>query len=514
MIKLPVMKKYSYILLIVFSIGGLNSCSDDFIDVPNKEILTDSSFWQTEEHALQALTAAYAALQGYDGSKWTFFEEVYTTMAYKGDDIFNNSGETYGRAIASFTNTTEESGPFNIWRSCYAGIGRANQIIEQVPAMDNLSAETKNVIVGEAKFLRALYYFWLVTGFENVPLVTQYVKDLDKLFPAQASPSEIWTQIEGDLTDAEAGLLETHSSEWKGRATRGAAKALLGKAYLFQEKWTQAETKLAEVAGMGYALLPNYADNFNGNGENGTESIFEIQFSGDRSNGNDERQVFNFEISPYAFGGWELFYPSEWLVEEMKTDLTAGGEISERVYESIFFDDPNSEMYSMADDTDRMYSDVAADLNHPKYFKKYAFNEDTNFYNGTNITLIRFADVLLMYAEALNENGKTDEAITEVNKVRERGKAAPIALGSMTQSELRTHIRHHERPVELAMEFGIRWFDLYRWQRGNTATESIKTTLEDHDKPFAENFEDKHIIFPIPLQDINTNKNLDQNPGW
>ncbi|WP_222982434.1 RagB/SusD family nutrient uptake outer membrane protein [Flagellimonas meishanensis] len=506
------MKKNKYLIIVFCALWALGSCSDDFIDVENREVLTEESFWQTEEHALQALTSTYAALHSSSGSKWAFFEEMYTAMAYRGDDMVNNTAEIYSRSIANFTNTTEESGPFNIWSAAYAGIGRANQVLQQVPNMEALSQESKDVIMAEAKFLRAYFYFWLVTGFENVPLVTTYEVDPENLFPSQATTAEIWAQMEKDLSEAELDMVLEHSGEWKGRATQGAAKALLGKAYLFQEKWAQAEAKFAEVVAMDYALLENYEDNFNGRAENGSESVFEIQFTGDRSNGNDERQVFNFEVSPYAFGGWELFYPSQWLVDEMKTDVDTNGNPSERVYASIFFDDPGSEMYSRDTDENVPYTDVAGDLNHPKYFKKYSFNEDTNFYNGTNIAVIRFADVLLMYAEALNENGKTAEAIVEINKVRERGGAVP--LGALTQSALRTQIRHHERPVELSMEFGIRWFDLYRWQRGGTATESIKTTLENHGKPFAENFQDKHILFPIPLQEININENLNQNPGW
>ena len=506
------MKNIKYIIIAVLLVGFVNSCSDDFIEVQNKEVLTESSFWQTEDHAMQALTAAYAAMQSSSGSKWAFFEEMYTSMAYRADDVENNTAESYGRALASFTNTTEESGPYNIWQASYAGIGRANQLLQQVPNMESLSDDTKKVLVAEAKFLRAYYYFWLVTGFENVPLVTSFSGELENLFPSQAPQADVWAQIETDLSEAEGDLLASHPSEWKGRATSGAAKSLLGKVYLFQEKWGQAESKLAEVTGMGYSLLPNYADNFNGNSENGNESVFEIQFSGDRSNGNDERQVFNFQVSPYAFGGWELFYPSEWLVEEMKTDVDGGGNISDRVYESIFFDDPNSEMYSMSDETEVAYGDVSGSLNHPKYFKKYSDNADESFYNGTNLSVIRYADVLLMYAEALNENNNTSLAIDQVNIVRARGGA--VALGVLTKEELRAQIRHHERPVELAMEFGIRWFDLYRWQRGSTATESIKTTLENHNKPFAENFQDKHIVFPIPLQEININTNLNPNPGW
>ncbi|GJM32067.1 MAG: membrane protein [Saprospiraceae bacterium] len=507
------MKKINYILLSILFLGVFSSCSDDFIEVENKEVLTEESFWQTEEHALQALTAAYAALHSASGSKWAFFEELYIAMSYRGDDIVGNTSEIYGRALTNFTNTTEESGPYNVWLASYAGIGRANQIIQRVPKMDDVDAGTRDVIVAEAKFLRALYYFWLVTGFENVPLVTTFETDPANLFPSQSTPQQIWAQIEADLKDADAALLETHEAQWTGRATKGAAKALLGKALLFQEKWGEAEVALKDVVDSDhYALLDNFADNFNGNGENGLESVFEIQFSGDRSNGNDERHPFNFEVSPYAFGGWELFYPSEWLVEEMQTDLDANGNPSERVYESIFFDDPQSDMYSLDGGGEIAYPDVATDLNHPAYFKKYAVNADENYYAGTNISLIRYADVLLMYAEALNENGKTDQAIIEVNKVRERGKAVPLA--TMGQEELRNQIRHHERPVELAMEFGIRWFDLYRWERGSTARESIKTTFQNHNIPFVDNFQDKHIIFPIPLQELDINDNLEQNLGW
>lgn len=506
------MKQIRHIIIAVLLVGFLNSCSDDFIDIANKEVLTESSFWQTEAHAMQALTATYAAMQSASGSKWAFFEEMYTSMAYRADDVENNTGESYGRALSSFTNTTEESGPYNIWKSSYAGIGRANQILQKVPAMEALSEDTKKVLVAEAKFLRAYYYFWLVTGFENVPLVTTFSGDLKDLFPSQVASTDVWAQIETDLSEAEGGLLLSHSSAWKGRATKGAAKSLLGKVYLFQEKWAMAEAKFAEVTAMGYSLLPNYADNFNGSSENGNESIFEIQFSGDRSNGNDERQVFNFQVSPYAFGGWELFYPSQWLVDEMKTDLAANGKPSERVYESIFFDDTDSEMYNMDAGAEQSYSSVSSSLNHPKYFKKYSKNADESFYNGTNLSVIRYADVLLMYAEALNENGKTALAINQVNIVRSRGGA--VDLVGMSKSALRDQIRHHERPVELAMEYGIRWFDLYRWQRGSTATESIKTTLGNHSKPFSTNFQDKHIVFPIPLQEININANLNQNTGW
>jgi len=113
------MKKNRFILM-AFAFLAMVSCSDDFIDVENKELLTEDSFWQTEDHALQALTATYAAMHSATGSKWAFFEEMYTAMAYRGDDVTNNTAETYSRRLASFTNTTEDSEPFNIWRAAYS----------------------------------------------------------------------------------------------------------------------------------------------------------------------------------------------------------------------------------------------------------------------------------------------------------------------------------------------------------------------------------------------------------
>ncbi|MEN7547983.1 RagB/SusD family nutrient uptake outer membrane protein [Rapidithrix thailandica] len=492
------------------------SCNDDFLNVPNTGKLTDDSFWQSEEHVLEAITATYATLQSHTGSKWTFFEELYTSMNYKGDDVDNLVAEPYGRTLANFTYTTEASGPYNLWKTCYAGIGRANQVMQNVAVMDEviIDAEYKQEIIAEMKFMRALFNFFLVTSFEDVPLVLRYEIDPDLLTPAKTPASDVWKQIEADLTEAEQYIPDAHPEKWAGRATKWTAKAYLAKAYLYQEKWAEAESKFQDVVENGpYDLLPNYEDNFNGKGENGPETVFDIQFSGDRSNGNDERHPFSYEASSTATGGWSLFYPTAWMVEEFKNDLTDGGKYSDRVYGSIFFDDPESEMYSLGTNEMVAYSEVKEDLNHPYFFKKFVSDYDENFYSGIDIPLMRFADVLLMYAEALNENGKTTEALTQVNRVRTRSNAAE--LSSMNQDELRTQIRHHERPVELAMEMGIRWYDLYRWGRGNTATESIKTILTNHDKPFAENFEEnKHYLYPIPLQEININPNLEQNPNW
>ena len=377
-----------------------------------------------------------------------------------------------------------------------------------------MSDAEKSSIIAEAKFLRGLYNFQLLIAFENIPLITSTPSTPEDFFVFQSTPNEVWAQIEKDFGDAKQGLPSNWEGADIGRATKYTATAYLGKAFLFQEKFTEAVAEFNTVISSGvYNLLPNYADNFNGLGENSAESVFEIQWSADRSNGNDERHPFNFEVTPGALGGWELYYPSDWLFTEMQNDLTDNSEFSDRVYASIFFDDPSSEMSDRYEGVNKSYDEVRNDLSHPIYFKKYTADYDLSFYNGINIHLMRYADVLLMQAEALNEIDQTSTALDLVNQVRERSNAT--LLSGLSKDQLRDQIRHHERPVELAMEYTIRWFDLYRWAKGSANHEPISQTLTDHDKPFAENFVDgKHDIFPIPLSEMNINENLVQNPGY
>ena len=149
-----------------------------------------------------------------------------------------------------------------------------------------------------------------------------------------------------------------------------------------------------------YDLLGNYGDNFNGKGENCVESVFEIQFTANRTGGVDERHPFNWEISPSALDGWQLFLPSDWLMDEMMADKTEGGAYSDRVYQSVFFDDPASEMRPPTETYYVPYADIKDNLTFPYYFKKYSEWEDRDgSYVGTNISIIRFADVLLMHAD-------------------------------------------------------------------------------------------------------------------
>lgn len=517
------MKQYIYSLLLLISLITGISCKKSFLEKQNQNDLSGGSFWKTKEQALQAITATYGALQSASGDKWTWFEETYIASTYKTDEIINNKAEGYGKSLHGYTYTTDESSFTNLWHMCFAGINRANQCIENIPNVSNnaqtgMSDDEKKLLIAEAKFLRAHFYFQLMNYFKNIPLITTTSKTNEEFYPKEATEEQLWSQIETDLKEAKQFLPGTRIADEGGRVTKYTAQAYLGKAYLFQEKFKDANDEFGGVIGSNkYDLLADFSDNFNGTHENSIESLFEIQFSADRSNGNDERTPMAWEVSPYALNGWELFYPSSWLENELKKDKKPDGTYSDRVYGTLFFDDVNSEA-AVVDQPGviKKYSDVKNDLNYPVFFKKYSYPTDladNGSYTGININLMRYADVLLMQAEALNERGFTAEATTLVNEVRERSKAAP--LGALSKEQLRTQIRHHERPCELAMEYTIRWSDLYRWSKSKVAPEKIKATLTNHQREFVANYVDgKHDIYPVPLSEMSKNPNISQVTGW
>ncbi|MCF7567053.1 RagB/SusD family nutrient uptake outer membrane protein [Sabulilitoribacter arenilitoris] len=510
-------KVYNYYLLVASISLLLLSCNDDYLKPANINTLTEQSFWLTKDHATQGVIAAYSAgLQGWNGSKWTFIEEMMVAFTYKSDENWRRAPRGYGATIVNFTYGTDVSSFTNIWRSYYAGIARANSVIERVPGIESMEQADKDGIVGEAKFLRAFFHFQLQHYFKSIPLVLEVPGSREDFAVSQSTRAAVIAQVIQDLEDAYNLLPSSRPDSELGRVTKWTAKAMLGKTHLFEENWSEAATAFQDVVNnSGHALNANYEDNFNGTikNNNTNETLFAIQWSGDLAGGNDERSAIDYEVTPGALGGWSLYVPSEWLYQEYMKDTTATGEPSKRVFESIFFDHPNSSMNRVKNRGSATWDEVADENRlvneRPAWWKKYAYDDDDVNYTGFSQPVIRFSDVLLMYAEALNEDGNTPQAIIEVNKVRTR--AGSVLLSGLSQSELRQHIRHHERPIELAFEHGIRWMDTYRWAEGSTAKEPLKQTLTAHGKQWVENFvEGKHNYYPIPFFDISKNPNLVQ----
>jgi starch-binding outer membrane protein, SusD/RagB family len=510
-------------LLAAISFAG---CQKSFLEKNNLQQLPSNNYWNTATQALQGITATYAALHSATGDKWTWFEQTYIASTYKSDEIINNKSQNYGIADHGYTYTTDESTMTNLWAMCYAGINRANQCITSIPLVPSITVEpqiglsdsVRKSLIGEAKFLRAYFYFYLINYFQHLPLILTVPATNADYYPADTTEAAVWNQIQMDLTDAMASLPPARPAAELGRVTSYTAQGYLGKAYLFQENFQQASAAFANVlANPALGLMPNFEDNFNGLAKNNMESLFEIQWSADESNGNDETTPIGWEVSPQQLDGWELFYPSPWLATELLKDTIIGGGYSDRVYGTMFFNDPKS-VAPVVDEPGVIvkYTDIASQLDYPVFFKKYTLPtdlaDDLN-YTGMNINLMRIADVMLMQAETLNELNQTPQALALVNQVRARSHAAPLA--PMTQAQLRTQIRHHERPSELAMEYGIRWPDLYRWSRSKVAPEPIKNTLIAHQQEFAANFiTGKHEIYPVPLSEMSKNPNIHQAPNW
>ncbi|WP_266365748.1 RagB/SusD family nutrient uptake outer membrane protein [Tellurirhabdus rosea] len=395
--------------------------------------------------------------------------------------------------IWSFQTTPTNGLISQSWQILYQGVNRANTAIERIPGVQ-MDETLKKRLIGESKFMRAFYYFYLVRWYGGVPLMLSETKSLnDGRDVKRATADEVYAQIIKDLTDAETSLPDRYTGADLGRATAGAAKAMLAKVYLQRRDFANTRTKAKEVidnaAKYGYGLFDRYADVFAIANKNGRESVFEIQFVG-QGTGQGSGMVTYFapENSPVTGRGFGSFYPT--------TEL----------YESFAPTDKRRELFINS------YVDGAGKtVNTFQHFNKYqdpsarAFGDANN-----NFPIIRYADVLLMFAEADNElNGPTAEALNAANPIRRR--AFGFALNAPSSVDFTAALGkegfrqrlYDERRWEFNAE-GQRWFDLVRTGR-------LVSVLKAKGKT---NVEEKHNLFPIPQREIDLNPNLEQNKGY
>ena len=474
----------------------LAGCTDLNLTDPN-EPSTDT-FWRTAADAVAGVNAVYDGLQ----SNGTYGRWLVFATDLRSDIGMIQSPWT---DLSNFTKFTFTSYDFEvnreIWQHHYQAIFRANQVIARVPGIA-MDATLRDRIVGEAKFIRALLYYNLVTLYGNVPLITTPPTPTDR--PATVAPAELWAQIEKDLTEARPALPQSYTDADVGRATWGAATALLGKAHLQQGEWSAAAAALEEVIGSGlYDLMPNYADNFTDRFENNQESVFEVQF-GDRSFLSAGTRGLNISrmVGPcgpsYCDGR-----PTRWYVEQFLQDSTLGGQADPRLDLTIYYNKPGGmDVYGTPFAV--RYAGDTAQLFFKKYGEYYLGLADQDWDAAINFRVIRYADVLLMQAEALNELGRTPEAYPLIDRVRSRVNLPPLAAG-LSQDEMRQRILR-ERMFELGLE-GQRWADLQRHGL-------ITPALQAHDAEFQFFVAGKSELLPIPQTEIDLNPNARQNPGW
>lgn len=487
------------------------------LDVINPNQPVVETFWQNAEDAEAGVNAIYSTLHKGAISRWMPFYHIIRSdegrSTSPATDIVNNMDQfivtdyNYGNA-------------YGIWNDNYVGIFRANQVIEKVPEIE-MDETLKQRLVGEAKFFRAFFYYQLVSLWGNVPLMLTPSTPNDK--PETASETEVWEQIEADLIDADLALPAVYSeSSDLGRVTKGAAKALLAKAYMQQLEFESALEPLEWlVEGEGqsiYDLTANYRDNFLIFTENNVESVFEWQFAENPTEFTDDDVLtpnhnYGSSIAQF-FGpsqiGWSDGEANRWVTREFLKEQTVDGERDPRLEASFLYDstDVRGPEFTM------IYGQTFAQRygveNDRVWFRKFQndhWKDVEGYRSPNNWRYIRYADVLLMYAEALNETGATDQAYQYVDRVRERVNLTPLSevKPDLSQEEFLEQLKH-ERLLELSGE-GHRWNDLARW--GDLGPE-----LADRDPGFETFVVGKDELLPIPNQEIDINPNLEQNSAW
>lgn len=475
--------------------AAATGCADLNVTNPNQP--SAQTFWKTANDAQLGVNAAYNGLL----NNGTYGRWIGFALDGRSDDAFSTSPWT---DLQNFNKFTLGSYDFEvnreIWIHHYQTIFRANQVIANVPGI-SMDATVRSGIVGEAKFIRALMYFNLVNMYGgNIPL--QLTASVPSDRPGSAGEAAVWTQIEADLTAAMAALPASYTGSDVGRATSGAARGLLGKALLQQKKWAAASAALAPIIASGrYQLIANYADNFTSMQENNIESLFEVQF-GDRSQLPLGVRGLNIAklIGPCGPSFCDL-KPRQWYYDQFLLEPTVGGGVDPRRDVTIFHQG-STDVYGQT--FAQRYGAGSTEL----FFKKYGeyyIPGDQDWDAAINYRVLRFADVLLMQAEALNEQNQTAQAKPLVDSVRVRVGLAPLAAG-MTQAQMRAEIIH-QRLLEFGLE-GSRWLDLRRQSLLD------KPTLITHDDEFNFFVAGKSELLPIPTSEINLNPNVRQNPGY
>jgi len=493
-------------------IGGaafLSGCTK-LLNQSNPNSLTPDNFWKTASDAEANLSSVYENFLGTSGwgaaaDNWY---NRWVPALYRGDDIGITHDVPDWWSLALFTFTSTNGTPDGCWNMNYTGIFRANQVIENV---SNIKMDTslRGRYVGEAKFLRAYFYFNLLTNFWNIPLITSVTQVTEDNSQPQAKPADVWAQIEKDLTDAVAVLPNTYDAADQGRITKGAAMAYLGKAQLYQKKWSAAASTFKQVIdSKNYDLLPNYFDAFIT--DFNQESLLEVNYAGGSYKGQAIKNVRTREEGPSEAGGWYECFPNQWLINEFMKEKQTNGDLDGRMYGSIIW--PNNPQKFYGDTYTELFGAGATKTAWRKYNDSFL---DTHIsdYGEKNDKIVRYADVLLMYAEALVQSGGAmTDAIGAVNMVRNRAGLANYS-GATDKNSVLTEIEH-QRVLELSDEC-IRWYDMWRWNGNITGTMTIKQMLKAHGAIGADNFTaNKNEILPIPQSEMQTNTKIKQNPGY
>lgn len=488
--------KKTFCLILSFSLLLGSGCSD-FLEEDLTGRYSNATFYKTEAHALLAVNGIYnvASFISTNNVLWVF-GDVVSDDAVKG----GSAGDQNDIQFLDEFNYSRNNGFIEkYWKHYYEGISRANYLLYYGNGIE-MDAVRKARILGEAKFLRAYFYFILVNTFGEIPLKLNPPLNESEINKPVSSVDAIYNQIEKDLQEAAEVLDVSYSGADIGRVTKGAAYGLLAKAHLYQEEWQETLDAVASLDALGiYALEPVYKNNFIDSTQNNSESVFEIQHLSGQSPKLGSH--LNQWLGPFRYNGYGFDAPTQDFVDEF--EVTEGGVVDPRLDYTV-----GREGQPWIDGTPFDPTQSSTGFLQRKH--EQPRNEEPIIGDASlNYVYLRYADVLLMKAEALNELGQTGAALEPLNAVRKRARESYLydtALPgsgvvpdgllpdiSGTQQAVREAIRH-ERRVELGMEFH-RYFDLMRYGE-DVAEDALEGTGFDYGT-------DRYFL--IPQSELDTN---------
>jgi len=539
-------KKYTAIAVLGLSLTG---CKKDFLDKFNPNFTVEETFWQTEADAVGAIPTIYSPIRsqmdGYYGA-WSGYQ-----MMNRADDMWMLAGEgTEGPTFyVHFLNTA--TSPTDQFGNLFTGVSRANTFLKNIGRVSMDEAKKKELI-GEASFLRGMYYFLLAANYGDVPLRLLPASEEGELNKPSSPEADIWKQVIADFRVAKDGLPVSRPDNEEGRVTKGAAIAYLGKALVYTKQYSEAETELSVLLSAPYSYdLVDFEDNFKETTKFNKESVFELAYNvylggGGRWGGDEPNGYLGFVLpnfcGPAGSGAWFKLVPGISIVRDFVSEERPTGSdtrFDKRMYTSFFW----------------KYSDYETGLTDGKWFGDHDFDyfwqegqgkwimnpgldytdintaagkkpgrflikKYTNFYINkegsnshydnancnNNLRIIRFAEVLLLHAEACAQNGNTAAAAADLKRIRDRAGLANKTWSG--KDELMAEIIK-QNELEFFFE-GHRFFDLKRWY---TPAE-MKQILVNNKQQGAENFQPKHYYLPIPQSELNTNTGIQQHPLW
>jgi hypothetical protein len=558
------MKHYKLIVAFFISIAFLISCDDSFLEREPSDAISTTAFFKQEKDLVFAVNAVYDIIgfNSWGDSEMYGSGTDLLRIEIMTDNALDHHSWNGGYRLADGTASAFDGYSTYRWKNRYVGIQRVNRILEGVDGIEEIDENYKNQLLAEAIALRAYFYLDLVYLYGDVPFLTSSISP-DDVSPSvdengNFTASELAKRIDKNIIlDALVVDLDNVASnlplvtDEKGRVTRGTALFLKAKILLYQQKWEESALASKSVMDLGvYSLFPSYENLFNYEGIGNNEVILDIQVKQDV----DEGEFYTQNYGPNSVGGWSSSCPLQSLVDTYEcidgltidnsplfdpnnpydnrdprlkySILYPGHEWRGGVFNSI----PGATYPGktvipgdvLGDGTGGEWNKTASGYNWLKYMSNKDINESNYWDGGVHLILMRYADVLLMYAEAKIETGSIDQSVYDaINEVRQRADVGmPIVSTGLSQTELRTLVRR-ERRVELAFE-AQRLFDIRRWNIAKDVMPGVPKGLTYKDTnntdvtfTWGERFFDpnKHNLWPIPQEEIDLS-HMEQNPGW